>query len=127
MEGIKNIIFDFGGVIIDIDYHRCIDSFEKLLGTAFDQWYSQKQQAELFDALETGNISEEEFYESIRNAFRQELTDEQIREAWNSILIRLPEENVALLKRLKQKYRLFLLSNTNIIHERAFRELIERQ
>ena len=126
MKQIKNIVFDFGGVIIDIDYQRCVQSFQKLGFRDFDRWYSQLLQDHLFDDFETGRISPEQFRYRIRQASQQELTDEAIDAAWNSILIGLPHENIEMLERLKPRYRLFLLSNTNIIHEHAFNAIIEK-
>ena len=127
MSEIKNIIFDFGGVLIDIDYHRCVQSFQKLGFTDFHRWYSQLKQNHLFDDLETGRITSQEFRERIRHVSQLTLSDKTIDEAWNSILIGLPPENIELIKRLRSKYRLFLLSNTNSIHERAFTAMIEME
>ena len=124
MSKFKNIIFDFGGVLIDIDYSRCVKSFIRLGFYDFDKWYSQHVQNHLFDSIETGQISPEQFYDRIRKSSNLHLTDKVINEAWNSILIGMPPENVNLLKKLKQHYRLFLLSNTNAIHEKAFTRLI---
>lgn len=126
MQSFKNIIFDFGGVIIDIDYQTCISSFRNIGIKDFEYWYSQLKQSHLFDDLETGKITPEGFRENIRKSARLPLTDEQIDFAWNSILIGLPKENIELLKKLKPHYRLFLLSNTNAIHEKAFTQMIQR-
>ena len=124
MEQIRNIIFDFGGVLIDIDYHRCVRSFEQLGFSDFGAWYSQQMQHHLFDDFETGAIGPEEFRHRIRTTSGLALTDEAIDRAWNSILTGMPEKNVRLLTVLRPRYRLFLLSNTNAIHEKAFTELL---
>ena len=127
MADFKNIIFDFGGVLIDIDYQRCVRSFQKLGFDDFDNWYSQLVQNDLFDDLETGRISPDEFREKIRQASKFRLTDAVIDAAWNSILTGLPPENILLLSRLRPHYRLFLLSNTNAIHETAFTAMIAEE
>jgi putative hydrolase of the HAD superfamily len=124
MQAFKNIIFDFGGVIIDIDYQVCIQSFKNLGIKDFDEWYSQARQHDLFDHFEIGKISASEFRQQVRQTSGINLSDNDINAAWNSILIRLPDENIELLKRLKSDYRLFLLSNTNEIHEQAFTQII---
>lgn len=126
MEGIKNIIFDFGGVIIDIGYERIAAAFRSYGMDDFDGIYTQMRQADLFDDFEKGLITPDEFRRGLRKASGLTLTDEEIDLAWNAILIGLPKENIELLQRLKLKYRLFLLSNTNAIHEKAFNEIIHR-
>jgi len=127
MKVIKNIIFDFGGVIFDIDYQKPKEEFIKLGIENFPDLYSKARQSNLFDDFEKGLISSEEFREGLRTFSEKPLTDEQIDHAWNSILINIPERNVAFLQKLKTRYRLFLLSNTNAIHEAAFTEIIKKQ
>jgi len=124
---IKNIVFDFGGVIINIDYLRTIRSFRELGIPDFEEQYSKMKQSNLFDEFEKGLISAAEFRNRIRKISNTGLTDEQIDDAWNSILINLPEVNIRFLESLKGDYKIFLLSNTNEIHERAFTEMICRQ
>ena len=122
----KNIIFDFGGVIIRIDYHRIAATFKKFGVHNFDQLYSQLYQSALFDDFEKGIISAPQFRDQLRKISGIALTDAQIDEGWNAILIDLPAENIEVLRRLKKSYRLFLLSNTNAIHEKAFTEIMLR-
>ena len=117
---IKNIIFDFGGVILNIDYKLTQRAFAKLGVTDFDLLYSQAVQNELFDLLEKGFISPSDFRKEVRKFIHGDVSDMQIDEAWNAMLLDLPEERVRLLDTLKKKYRLFLLSNTNQIHFTAF-------
>jgi HAD superfamily hydrolase (TIGR01509 family) len=124
---IKNIIFDFGGVILNIDYNKPEQEFTKLGIENFHDLYSKARQSHLFDDFEKGLVSPEEFRERLRIISEKPLTNEEIDYAWNSILIDLPEQNVAFLQKLKTKNRLFLLSNTNAIHEAAFRKIIIRQ
>ena len=123
----RNIIFDLGGVILDIDYKKTIEAFENLGIEDAGIFYSKATQISLFDDLEKGNITDEDFYNGIRKLSNNELKNSQIRDAWNAILIGLPEENVKFLSELKKDHRLFLLSNTNCIHENAYRESITKQ
>ncbi len=92
----------------------------------FDQLYSQLHQTTLFDDFEKGNISAQKFRDTLREISGIGLKDDQIDEGWNAILIDLPKENIDVLKRLKPSHRLFLLSNTNAIHEKAFTEIMLR-
>jgi putative hydrolase of the HAD superfamily len=117
---IKNIIFDFGGVILNIDYRLTEKAFAKLGLRDFDKIYSQATQKALFDTLETGGISPEEFRKEIRKYINKDTTDHQIDEAWDAMLLDLPEERIRLLDKLKKTHRIFLLSNTNEIHFTAF-------
>ena len=115
MNNIDTLIFDFGGVIINLDYSKPVDEFKKLGILDSKKLYSKKEQTKLFDSLECGQISDVTFLNEIRK--KSNTNDlELIKKAWNSILLNIPEERVHLLKKLSSKYKLFLLSNTNSIH-----------
>jgi len=124
---IKNIIFDFGGVIINIDYQVTVAAFKKLGIRNFEVQFSKLKQSHLFDELEKGTITPAEFFEQVRKISGAPVTDIQIRNAWNAILRDLPQQNIDFLLGLKNKYRLFLLSNTNEIHESEFMKMIEEK
>jgi putative hydrolase of the HAD superfamily len=121
---IKNIIFDLGGVIINIDYQKTIDAFKKLSRADATIEFNQKQQSALFDELETGRISNKAFREKVREHYQLEATDAQIDAAWNAMLLDIPAERIALLRKLRQDHKLFLLSNTNAIHMTAFNKIV---
>jgi putative hydrolase of the HAD superfamily len=110
------IIFDLGGVLYDIDPKLSAEAFRRLGIADFNSYYSFKDQLTLFDKLEKGQVGKDEFCDSIRRISGLELSNEQIMEAWNALLVGMPLENIRLLKELKLKYKLFLLSNTNIMH-----------
>ncbi len=122
--GIKNIIFDFGAVLLNIDYKLTSNAF-KQLGYDIDVHFGQLKQEEIFDLLETGKITPQEFYAAIRRLTGLNHPDEVLQNAWNAMLLDLPMERVQLLERLQGKYRIFLLSNTNIIHATAFWQTID--
>ena len=115
MKNIKVIIFDLGGVILNINYQNTIDSFKRLGAKNIDSFYSKKTQPHIFHLIETGEITAEQFLNDL-----QKLTDNaaisEVKDAWNSMLLDLPENRLDLLLSLKRKYKLFLLSNTNTIH-----------
>lgn len=122
---INTIIFDLGGVLFDIDYKLTREAFRKLGSTAdFDTIYSQQKQAGVFDEFEKGNISPAQFREELRKWLPGTVTDKQIDKAWNALLIGFPPEKAQLLNKLKKKYNLFLLSNTNEIHLPEVRNMI---
>lgn len=116
----KNIIFDLGGVILNIDYKLTVEAFKKLGLADFDKLYSQANQSSLFDAYEVGKISSEKFIDEMQNIIGMDISKQSIVEAWNAMLLDLPGERVALLNNLKNNYRIFLLSNTNEIHKIAY-------
>ncbi len=123
---IKNIIFDLGGVLLDVDYHKPVEAFEKLGAAGFEKVFTQASQAKFMSQFERGEISPSQFRKEVRKYLPEGISDEQIDQAWNSILGSLPEDRVVLLKMLKKKgYRLFLLSNTNSIHIKAFQRYMQ--
>ena len=126
MTTIKNILFDLGGVLYHIDYSLTIKAFEKLGIKEFHKHFSQQQQNNLFDRLETGSVNPEKFFEEMM-VLLPNCTKKQIIDAWNALLLDIPQENIRLLKKLSKKYKLYLLSNTNSIHiERINEQLYEK-
>ncbi len=123
---IKNIIFDLGGVIFNINYRYTIDAFINLGVMNFERLYTQAQQIDIFDALDRGTITPDEFRNGIRTASNLNLADQQIDDAWNAMLIDLPENRLHILSQLRNQYRTFLLSNTNTIHIDAFHRIINK-
>ncbi|MDB5264034.1 MAG: family hydrolase [Adhaeribacter sp.] len=124
LNGIKNIIFDLGGVIINIRFQLALDAFQKLSKSGKVLEFTQQQQSELFDAYETGRISDAEFRAGLREHYEVEASDTEIDAAWNALLLDIPAERIQLLQELGKKYRLFLLSNTNAIHLVRFSQLV---
>jgi epoxide hydrolase-like predicted phosphatase len=115
-EHIDTIIFDFGGVLINIDYHKTITAFKELGIEDFEERYSQADQTSLFNDLEVGKISAQRFVNELLHFLPQGTSPNQVVRAWNAMLLDVPLAGIDLLRQLKGKYRLFLLSNTNEIH-----------
>ncbi len=115
MKKINTIIFDLGYVLLNIDYQKTITEFKKIGIRNASKLYSKKAQDNLFNKLETGNISEDFFLTSLQIK-TSNATKKQVKYAWNSMLLDLPKKRISLLKLLKSKYHIFLLSNTNSIH-----------
>jgi glucose-1-phosphatase len=124
MTRYKNIILDLGGVVLDIDYNKTRDAFINLGFRNFETVYSQLRQENVFDLFETGKMPEGEFRTSIRNFSGQNFSDAEIDCAWNAMILSLPESRSQFLAELKSRYRMFLLSNTNSIHEKEFTKKI---
>ena len=117
MEGIKNLIIDFGGVIINLTRNRCIEAFESLgVKDIREQIVNNYQHKDLFMQVEIGSITSVGFRDGIRRLSGQALTDEQIDAAWIAMLDDVPDYKLNLLLDLRKHYNTMLLSNTNEIH-----------
>ncbi len=127
MDAVKNIIFDLGGVLLDIDYNKTSDAFKKLGASDFDSFYSQQGANQLFEDLETGQITEMDFYNTMQEHCVSNTTHEQIQAAWNGILLDFRRESLQFLSQLNTNYNLFLLSNTNSIHQAEFNKIFTLQ
>lgn len=115
-KNIKNIIFDYGGILTGFDREGCINAFNELDAFSVAQYVVDKRQEDLFYDLEIGNISVHEFCDEARRISGSKGSDEKICHAWAVLLAGIPAEKVDLLKRLSEKYTLYMLSNTNKIH-----------
>lgn len=125
-ENIKNIIFDLGDVILNIDVPIASLSFAKLSGREQAEILTIFKENDLFRQFETGLLDEASFRNLIRKLVDSpDWTDEMIDTAWNSLLLDMPIERVELLKTLRSKYRLFLLSNTSSIHITQVNKILE--
>lgn len=115
----ENIIFDYGGILIDIDYNRTVEAFVKLSADeATRSVYSKAKQIPIFDQIETGKITKEEFLNELAEICKvPDASEEQLVGAWCAMLGDIQKERVDLLRELKNEKRIFMLSNINIIHE----------
>lgn len=124
---IETLLLDLGGVLIDVDYRAAARAFAQEGFTDFEALYSKARQDRLFDGFETGELSPAQFRNGIRQLHGSALTDQQIDHAWNAMLGSIPAERIRLVERLKQRYRVLLLSNTNAIHVHAFGQIVARE
>jgi putative hydrolase of the HAD superfamily len=113
---IKNLIFDMGNVIIDIDIPRTIHAFGQRIGLGPVEAERLFREKAFFHQFEIGELDEEDFRDLLRQEFGTDWTDADITTSWCLLLLDLPAERLELLTKLKERYRLFLLSNTNSIH-----------
>ncbi len=126
MQKIKNIIFDLGGVIINIDYQLTVDAFRKLGIKNINEVFSQIKQTELFDLFETGKISSHEFRTTLLKYTSNTITTSEINNAWNAMLLDVPKERIKLLAELNKYYNIVVLSNTNEIHIHEFANILQQ-
>ena len=112
---IKNLLFDLGGVIMDIRRLNCVASFERLGMKDADSFLGEYSQKGPFLQLEEGAISEAEFRTAVRQFIDGEVTDEQIDSAFCDFLVGIPKYRLEQLRELKKQYGIYMLSNTNSI------------
>lgn len=130
MSNFKNLVFDLGNVIIDIDYQLPIAEFQKLVpadsGLNFSSIVSYSTQHKIFDLFEKGQITVPQFRNELRQFLKQDVLDSDIDLAWNSILLTYPKPKFDMLLDLKKRYRTFALSNINELHVDAI-DAVARQ
>lgn len=129
--GIRNIVFDFGGVLLDIDIRLTVDAFRRLGLSGLQSAEIHPHNAGVFLQLELGNISEGQFIHTLQSyvpAGHPVPTPEQIMDAWNALLLPYDWRRFELLDRLRESgYRVFLLSNTNLPHRQFFIDRFDRE
>lgn len=123
-KGIRNIIFDMGGVIVELDIPSTIQAFEKL-GVDVSSKLGTSIQKGFIHQYEIGEITTEEFRTKIKELTTQPISDSEIDEAWNKMLYRITPERVSAIATLKRKYNTYLLSNINDLHWQRCKEMIE--
>jgi glucose-1-phosphatase len=127
MNVVKNILFDLGGIFLNIDYQKTEQAFVDLGVKEFNQFFSQQFSNTLFESLETGKITPVDFYDAFRKETNTSLSDEAIENAWNAMLLDFPKERLQWLEEIGQRYPIYLFSNTNIIHYQCFIDKFEKQ
>lgn len=124
LSGIKNIIFDLGGVILDIDVVRTIQGFEGFGLVGISDASIVHSSYPFLEKYETGRISTEDFRNELRKAAGTAVADESIDAVWNDMLVGFEPQKIDLLRSLRPQYRLFLLSNTNAMHEVMYNKML---
>lgn len=125
MTKLPHLLFDFGGVIINIDYNLTLEAMRQF-GSGIE--FTQATQAGLFDELETGRLTAGQFRAGLREHYQLTATDAQLDAAWNAMLLDVPAERLALIADLRrQGYQTALLSNTNHLHITEINQRLKEQ
>lgn len=122
---VSSIIFDLGGVLINLDPERTRQSFIKLGAPHFDQLFTVYKSTQLFEDLETGHVDPDTFIKTLQKETAKGTTEQDIISAWNAMLLDFRLESLHFVNQLKEKYPTFLFSNTNIIHHKSFQQTIK--
>ena len=122
---IKNIIFDLGGVIIDLHPEKTITEFSRICGISLQELQNiLLNNRQIFIDYETGRINSQEFRKGVLTILNHDIPEHDFACAWNSIIFDVPEERIRMLEQLKKKYRLFLFSNINELHAQRVEEVL---
>lgn len=113
---IKNIIFDWGGVLIDVTLDRFLAECKAARICFEDKEITGTHKTGFFLEYELGNISDDDARNELRRRAGKDISDAEIDRIWNTMIDNIPEEKLELLYKLKDKYNLYILSNTNAIH-----------
>ena len=113
---IKNIVFDLGGVLVDLDFKAAINGLQQAGFVNVKEQLQSFDREGIFQKFELGEMTAEEFRTAIRENSTVTLTDEEIDALWNAMLLEIPREKLELILDLRGKYMVYLLSNTNPIH-----------
>jgi putative hydrolase of the HAD superfamily len=127
LNGIRNIIFDLGGVLLNIDPKKTIEAFGNL---GMDQLVDDRGLSydhEIFYLMEQGKITSEEFRTGVRKLLSKEVSDPEIDTAWTAMLLNFPAVRVDLLKNLRKDFKIYLFSNTNAIHVAKYHTIFRNQ
>lgn len=124
-QDITTLIFDLGGVIVDLDWNQCIRNFEKIGINDMEKLVSTTLQKGFVLDYEMGLTSDDQFRTEIRKYAVSEVTDDQIDYAWTSLLVGIPAEKLDLLMELRKKYKVLMLSNTNNLSFRFSEKMFE--
>lgn len=122
---VKALLFDLGGVIVDLDYKKTANAFENIGLQNAEKAYSQFNQTDLFNLFETGHISSEEFLAEIQNEITNQVSLSEITKAWNSMIIGFQHSKLEKIKKLSEQVPCYLLSNTNEIHLSYIEQLLQ--
>lgn len=123
---VKNIIFDYGGVILNIDPSLTLKALREAgieNPEALHQCITEKN---LYYLLETGRIRPQEFRNGLKELINQPVTYQQLDDAWNALILDMPEERIRCIEEVGKNYRVFMLSNTNQIHYDRYRADLEK-
>ena len=113
IKGIKNLLFDQGGVIVDIERDRCLEELRRLGMETPERFVGLYKQDGPFFALENGDITLDEFHDELRPLMPSGVTNEQMDYAFSSFIVGIPLHRLQALRQLRKRYKTYILSNTN--------------
>jgi putative hydrolase of the HAD superfamily len=120
----KNIIFDLGNVVVDIDLNITIEGFRKLGFDENENFIGKYSQKGFFYDLEVGRISVEDFIKKVKDHIPRDVTSKQVIDCWKGMILDYQQDRIETILKLKETHQVFLLSNTNSIHIDACKDRV---
>lgn len=127
MGNIRHLLFDLGGVLLNLDFQRTIKAFTDAGFKQFEEWSAQNKLPQFFADFEKGKLSKTKFFNEINRFAEKPLSAEEITNNWNAMLLDFPLRRLQILEQLRIHFDLILVSNTNEIHEACFNQKIKQQ
>jgi len=127
LNGIRNIIFDLGGVLLNIAPKKTIEAFGELGMEQLVDDRGLSYDHDIFYQMEQGKITPEEFRNGVRQLLPKEVSDDEIDAAWTAMLLDFPAIRVELVKNLRKDFKIYLFSNTNAIHIAKYHSIFRNQ
>jgi HAD superfamily hydrolase (TIGR01509 family) len=124
-KSISNIIFDWGGVITNINFKITLEAFSDLGEKSFEDFLINHSHNQILEDFEKGFISPEGFLDEIKRFMKQNISNELLKQAWCKMLLDTPPRRLEIIQALGEKYRIYLLSNTNKIHTDYYNEYLK--
>ena len=124
---IKSIIFDLGGVIINLDPQLTFDAFKIAGAEGFESEFIEFNRSEIFDEFEKGQLSPAAFRTALTQQLGLNISEKAFDNIWNKLLLDIPNERINLIRKLSKKYQIYLLSNTNAIHMQHINNMLQEQ
>lgn len=121
---IEHIIFDLGGVLLNIDLTKITKGFGEIM--VHDEEGANKVKFDLVPAYETGKINTKEFLKGLSAYLKPGYSEQDIIHIWNSIILDMPTERLEMLKNLRKEYKVHLLSNINDLHADCFEQNFQK-
>jgi len=125
-SSIKNIIFDLGGVVIDIDFELTFNAFAQLADQPVQETKKIMSELNIWDQYERGSLTDQKFIATIKEALHLTHTTQEIIIAWNALLLELPKRRIDLIKQINSKYNTYVLSNTSNIHIEGVNNILQK-
>jgi len=119
------IIFDLGGVIIDLDIPATLSAFATLAEKDIDSIFHAYKSAPFFKQYEVGAITTTEFRQALNRQLGMTAPDSDLDQAWNAMLLTITPERIDLIQKIKNRVPLFVLSNTNALHMDFFHQKMD--
>lgn len=116
IKSIRTIIFDFGGVVLDIDPSLTLKELANLGFKNTDVFITSEFQEGVMNKFERGILTPEMFRQKVREFLNADVSDQNIDDAWNALLLDIPKERIAVIEAVRKNYKTFLISNSNEIH-----------